>query len=237
NLNGLPAVVRDSYNRAYLDDLLAELPNDSDAYGKLHQLSVQMDMRDSTAMLLSLFFDGEEPRAAVSMGNVDEADQIVVMTHGISNNLGSMPSWLRTANDLHLELGATEGTNTAIVTWFSWASGGNGTVQHADNARTGAARFNSDLDGWLASNAAAQQENGGSVTKPNVVASLHSYGTTMGGEAFIRNPEVFNAIFMNGSPGITDTAAETYAASGSSGTHTLYAALGDDDFTAGTLGP
>src|SRR5690606_41250648 len=67
NLNGLPSVVRDNYNRAYLDDLLAELPNDSDAYGKLHQLSMQMDIRNSNATLLSLCFDGMEHRAAVSM--------------------------------------------------------------------------------------------------------------------------------------------------------------------------
>ena len=229
NLSGLPATVKDMYNREYLDDLIAQ-DRGQEATQQLKQLKEQLRIYGGDSMLLTVFFDGNEPRAAVGMGDIDNAEQVMMLTHGIKNDLGNLPAWARTANEMHTQVNGPGAPETATVAWFGWDSGDTMTVQNNENARTGAARFNADIAGLVQSNTRAGGE------APHVVAGLHSYGTTMGGEAFVRSDQPFQAVFMNGSPGISDHAADAYSNAGQSGNSAVHATLADDDSTAGFWG-
>lgn len=229
NLSGLPASVKDTYNRQYLDMLIAE-DRGEEATQHLRQLKQQLRIYGDDSVLLSVFFDGEDPRASVGMGDIDNAEQVFLLTHGIKNDLGSLPAWAKTANEVHTQVNAQGGPETATVAWFGWDSGDTRTVQNNENARTGAARLNADLAGLIESN------DRPGITSPHIVAGLHSYGTTMGGEAYVRGNHIFDAVFMNGSPGISDHAVQAYSHAGQTGTSAVHAALADDDSTAGFWG-
>lgn len=229
NLSGIPSQVKHVYNDAYLTDLIATHPN-SETVQQLRSLRHQVNQHDGDVQLLTLFLDGDKPRASLAFGNVDEAEQIYVMTHGIKNDLSNIRPWIQTAHEMYDGLLEQNAPSTATVVWFGYDSGNETTVQNNVNARTGAARFDADLSGIRHTNSDTSGSN------PHIVAGLHSYGTTMGGEAFIRNPAIFNAVFMNGSPGISDAAANTYSQAGLSGETAVHAALAEDDKTAGFWG-
>ncbi|OZB82517.1 hypothetical protein, partial [Microbacterium sp. 13-71-7] len=82
-----------------LAEALADPTLSAEARQKLQ--NVQDVLRaDAQARLISLFFEGDEPRAAVAFGDVDAAELIVVVLHGIDTDLAAFPGWAGIARRL-----------------------------------------------------------------------------------------------------------------------------------------
>lgn len=220
NLNGVPASQRNLFSSAGLRQLLAQDNLDDGAREKLLSLSRFLE-QNGDASLLSVFLDRSgEPRASVAFGDVDTADQVTTMTHGIATDLGALGDWGGSAGDLKSALDSQltingSGARTAVVLMMEWDSGNMFTVQGIDRPDAGAARLTQLLSGLAQTNPGAQQ---------NLV--LHSLGTTMGSQAIAANPGLIDNVWFFGSAGLTrETGAELVSqiASGDISAHATHA--------------
>src|SRR5699024_1980599 len=90
NMNGLPSDVKDSHNRRYLSQLLSDDTLATEDRERLNNVEAAITDLDGNPLpdsfLLSLFLDSSEdhePRADVAYGDVDTADLVVTLSHGI----------------------------------------------------------------------------------------------------------------------------------------------------------
>lgn len=226
NLNGAPATQRDLFSRAGLEQILAGDQLDGHTRDKLETLASSL-ARDPELNLLSVFLDTDgTPRATLAWGDVDTADQVTTVSHGIDTDLGSLSPWSRSAQDLResldeqLRLNGTD-ASTAVVLFMEWDSGDMFTVQGIDRPDAGAARLEQLLGGFAHTNPAAQRH-----------LVLHSLGTTMGAQAVAENPGLVDGVWMFGSAGLTQEAAESLATQIDSETLTVRATHSSKDWVA-----
>jgi len=177
------------------DDLTA------DARNRLR--GVERVLRDDPqARLLSLFFLGAEPHAVVSFGDVDRADLVAVVLHGINTDLSSFPRWAGIARRLCADVirGVAErgGRATiATVAWFGYDSGNDQSARATTHATIGAARLSLDLD------ALARR-----VPAARIAVLAYSYSSTLFGElAALGGAGPVSAAFSIGAAGMTRIAA------------------------------
>lgn len=210
NLNGIPARVKDTDNYRYLQQLLDQDDLDGGTRDRLEQVyNALVDdngKRRGDVFLLSLFQDLNEPRAAVSYGDIDRADLVLTLTHGIRTDLEQFGDWSGTGRDVQREVStelerrgytsADGRISIASVVWFEYDSKGATAVQGSIHAEAGAARYAQFVGG-------VSQRNPDSIT----AGWFHSYGTTMGAQAQGRHPELLDQIYTVGSAGWTEDAA------------------------------
>jgi len=230
NLNGIPAPQRGLFNRSGLAQTLARDDLDQETRARLDHLWSVIAQRGDDGprpTLLSLFLDTEgSPRANIAFGDVDDADQITTLTHGIRTDLGSLDEWARGSADLQsaltneLERTGSDQT-TAVVLVMDWDSGGVLSVGGIDRPDAGASRLSQTWRGLHAVNPDAQLD-----------AGAHSLGTTMTGQAVADNPGLVSNVWFFGSAGVTSQTGDEIAEQIRSGQTQLSATHADDDSIA-----
>lgn len=228
NLNGIAASTRDRFNRESLRQMLAADDLRDDYRSHLERLEEELD-KPGDAKLLSLFeetVDGS-PRASIGFGDIDEADQITTLTHGITEDLASLPDWAHSARTMQAEVAARTSATTATVLFMEWDSGDIPEVEHIERPDNGAVRLSHLLHGFRAQNPGAQLNLG-----------LHSLGTTMGAQMMADNPKLVSNAWFYGSAGINGQTAhqlERQMDAGELVIHATYAqpeATSPDDWVA-----
>ena len=233
NLNGIPATVKDTFNRETLKDLLAGELSDEHRE-QLESLNDLLDDDDEDeegnagVTLLSLFLETDDasPRASVGFGDVDSANQITTYTHGIETDMASLSEWSMSANELkrNLDRELVESgisATTATVVFFEWDSGGTGNVWNIERPDGGAERMAQLLRGFEAVNPDAQLNLG-----------LHSLGTSAGAQMIVDNPKLVDNVWFYGSAGITETTAKGLETLINKNWVNVYATHASDDFIA-----
>jgi hypothetical protein len=221
NLNGVPAVVRDEFNRAALRSLLNDPSSRGEALApqsreKLERLAelLNADAEEGAprVTLISLFLDAGrgEPRASIGFGRVDSADQVTTLTHGISTDVAHLEEWADSAVKLQQETAAElerRGSSAvnATVLFMEWDSGGMFTVHGIGRPDSGAERLAQTLRGFQTVNPDAQLNLG-----------LHSLGTTMGTQMMADElrgdaPRTVDNAWLFGSAGVTEQTADALA--------------------------
>lgn len=232
NLNGLKATDRTRFNSEYLDQLLARDDLSEQQQAQLTMLRRHIDAAADSGeperTLLSLFLETDDgsPRASIGYGDVDTADQINTMTHGIDTDLSSLPAWERSAlamnEDLAREL-ASRGSDatTATVMFMEWDSGDMFNVWNIERPDGGAQRLSQLLRGFEASNPDAQRN-----------LQLHSLGTTAGTQAIADNPQLVDGVWLYGSAGVTEQTAQELQRQILAGILDVHATHANDDWIA-----
>lgn len=202
NLNGISAKVKNRYNRETLDQLLAGDDLRDDYRAHLERLEKELEKPDAPK-LLSLFqetVDGS-PRASIGWGDIDHADQITTLSHGIGEDLAMLPDWATSARALHDgvsdELSARNSSaTTATVLFLEWDSGWIPEVEHIERPDNGAVRLAHLLSGFRANSPAVQLD-----------LALHSLGSTMGTQMIADHPGLVSNAWLYGSAGINGQTA------------------------------
>lgn len=172
---------------------------------------------DGTSRQVASFDDGQLPLGAVSIGDLDGADNVSYLVPGMGTTLKDTTILMRaSANVVATQRLSEMGQNTAMVTWIGYeaprnvlTTGDLGVFGEAQ-ARGGAERLAADLGGFHATRPDA---------KLNVVA--HSYGSTMAAITLHDHADLgVNSFVPLGSAGIPEYipnadaihAAHTYSA-------------------------
>ena len=192
NLQGIPYSDRHTANRIVLDQKRADSRLSDDIKAKLDVLNEALKA-DPDSRLISLEFEGDEPRAAVAVGDLDKATSVSYMVHGIKTDTSNIGAWAQGAADFRNALkakGVSE--QTAFVAWFRYDSGDDFTVSKHVLASAGAAKLKADLEGFAAVNPGAE-----------CVLIGYSYGTTVVGETLRTHSDYVDGVHLNGSAGLT----------------------------------
>ncbi|MEE4489238.1 alpha/beta hydrolase [Streptomyces sp. BE230] len=217
NLDGIPALIRDTANRDNLQLLIGKLEGqDGDRaetqLAGLREIDRQLQAGRQPPMYLLGIGDEGNGRAIVSYGNPDTARNVSAYVPGLNTSLDAdfARNDLKRARDT--AIGAKEmdpNSATASIVWLGYDAPqtsaddpmGNLDVMGESNARVGANSYNKFMAG-----VAATHENG----NPHVTAIGHSYGSlTVGLAAQHRGgiPGVDDVVLV-GSPGTGASSAK-----------------------------
>jgi hypothetical protein len=244
NLEGVPYTTRDQANRSFLVGARAALDErrgtadergDDDARSAmLGQVAAAVGGRaagDADRHLVAL--DTVLPgRAAVSVGDLDTADDVSVLVPGMFFTVGSqLVDWTDTAGELYDEqrswtylLARADGDGldqVAVVAWLGYRTPDLTNVYGLDLARAGADRLGDAITGLDATRAS-------SPARVTVVA--HSYGSTTATLALSSGAVSVDSLVLLGSPGSVVPSASMLDVAGDD----VYAAAGSFDPVAGS---
>ncbi|OMC36545.1 hypothetical protein A5740_06045 [Mycobacterium sp. GA-1841] len=213
NLDGVPGTARDLANR----NRLGTLRNDPNLTAEERATLVEIDkaLSEPDRQLLVVDFDGEHPKVALAIGNVDTADHVSVYVPGTGSITYDNPTdgndlpayveqatWLKTETERVLRDAkkADETVATvATVAWLGYEPPSNvlqATRPHyADDNAPALASFINGLD--------SSRD-----TDPHLTVLGHSYGSTLASEALQRGTAADDVVFM-GSPGL-ETSPQQY---------------------------
>ena len=228
NLNGPKAADRAEFNKETLKQLLKRDDLTKEQREQLKQLDNVLEDksdRNQQPQLLCLFLDMKDssPRASVGFGDVDTADQVTTMTHGINTDMSNVKDWGQTASEIQTTLQtelADRGTSatSATVLFLEWDSGDLWSVRNIERADAGAERLAQLQRGFEVSNPDAQRN-----------LALHSLGTTMGLQMVADNPGLAQNVWLYGSAGTTAAASEEIARQIEAGQVTVHATHASED--------
>lgn len=204
NLDGVPGVARDRANRNRLETLRRD-PNLTDEERNTLTEIDRALQGGTDRQLLLLDFDGEHPKVAVAIGNVDTATHISVyvpgtgaVTYDNPNEGNDLPTyveqagWLKTETQRVLDKAGKTTETVATVAWLGYEPPSNvfqATRPHyADDNAPELASFINGID-------SARD------TDPHLTVLGHSYGSTLASEALQRGTAADDVVFM-GSPGL-----------------------------------
>lgn len=188
---------------------------------------------DDQATLESFSLIGDEPYAVVSFGDLDNADLVAYMLHGIDTRLDALAPWADAAQRLCIDVirscvARGKPRRIATVVWFAWDSGTHVSALATKHATVGAGQLSVDLDKLTIRNPDAQ-----------VALVTYSYSSTLLGELFALNiAGVVHTAFSIASAGVTHAASAALGEAIARGDLTLYATEGATDSIAplGRLG-
>lgn len=239
NLEGVPYSARDKANRRALASRLAEVEKElSDALKPfpesppptaeemherhLREQSAHEDLAalegvrdglktepDRPPRFLVSLTDDHPPLAAVSIGDLDTADNITVAVPGMTSEAAGMREWAVSCENLQQSQTSLDNQRRhAVVAWIGYQSppspaGGDFSVLENEKAELGAARLNEALGGMSAQRPEASL---------NVLA--HSYGSTTAATALSESQvrvDSFVAIGSAGFPAFIDNASDLNA--------------------------
>lgn len=188
---------------------------------------------DRQASLESLSLAEPGPHAVVSFGDVDTADLIVFVMHGIDTDLLAFPAWADAAQRLCGDVirscvARGEPRRIATIAWFAWDSGTHVSALATKHATIGAARLAVDIERLAQRNPRAL-----------VAMAAYSYSSTLLGELFAMGMgEGVRMAFSIASAGVTHAAGVALAGAVADGDLVLYATEGANDSIAplGRLG-
>lgn len=207
NLEGLPYGDRDTANRIWLDQQYEEASEhlkergtrasaaDRERVDALEAIlaTLNPDQVSSERFLISLTSD-RPPLAAVSIGNLDAADNATWAVPGMGSSAESLSDWARASENLLLAQEIADPNRThAVVAWVGYEAPPVGPfeVLSSDKAEAGAANLNRALVGFNAARPGIDL---------NVVA--HSYGTTTASIALAQTTAHVDSYAMIGSAGL-----------------------------------
>ncbi|MFE4948839.1 alpha/beta hydrolase [Leifsonia sp. NPDC056665] len=196
-LDGVDAASRSAANRAELARFAAELktiatddPGYAAAQVKLRAveaiqetLGPHPEHRKPPRQLLLLDLTGANPKAAVSVGDLDTADHVTYSIPGMMTTVAKdMSAWTSASQNLHFkqqqiarERGASE--RIAVVAWLGYDAPQNAAqVSASDSARAGGKSLAASLEGTLAS-------RGWPAKSERLSVVGFSYGSTVAAEA------------------------------------------------------
>lgn len=188
---------------------------------------------DPQARLLSLFFEGEEPRAAVAFGDLATAETVVFLLHGTDTDLTAFPGWAAIAQRLCADViraSARRGGSgrVATVAWFCYDSGTHLSALASKHATVGAARLAGDL-------VRIRHQN----PRARIALLAYSYSSTLFGElVLIDGAGPVSMAFSIASAGMTHMAADAVADAIADRSFSFYATESSTDTLAplGRLG-
>ncbi len=218
NLNGVPYAFRDVANRTFLnqtiDRLTAELENGvgrsqatvlRDRLNTLNEIESALGSAQARPMreLVSLSV-GDEPTAAIALGDLDRADYVSYLIPGMFFGVqAQIGEWVDTAAGLYVEqtswlrlfseVGSAEANKTvATVAWIGYQTPNLLNVGSLDLADKGRDALTATVQGLQASRGAEQ---------PFVSILAHSYGSTAALMALAQDDLTVDALALVGSPG------------------------------------
>ncbi|UNK70247.1 alpha/beta hydrolase [Microbacterium sp. H1-D42] len=199
---------------------------------KLQQVQTVLD-GDPQARLQSFSTAGGEPRAVVSFGDVERADLVVYLLHGIDTGLDDFGPWAGAAQRVCADVIRAcvlrgEPRDVATIAWFAWDSGTHVSALATRHATVGAAQLAVDIDKLVARNPTA-----------HIALVTYSYSSTLLGELFAMNiAGVVRTAFSFASAGVTHAASSALGQANTRGDLVLYATEGANDSIAplGRLG-
>jgi len=218
-----------------IDELDAALTRPDLAEGvadKLTQLKKVL-AADPQARLTSFSLAAGEPHAVMTFGDIDSADLVVYLLHGIDTNLGHFPSWADAAQRVCADViraCVVRGMprSVATIAWFAWDSGDQLSARATRHATIGAARLAVDIEHLVQRNPRA-----------HIAVVTYSYSSTLLGEMFaMRIADDVRTAFSIASAGMTHPAADAVADAIAAGEVMMYATEGASDSIAplGRLG-
>ncbi|WP_066899062.1 alpha/beta hydrolase [Mycolicibacterium houstonense] len=220
NLDGVPGTARDLANR----NRLGTLRNDPNLTAEERATLVEIDkaLSEPDRQLLVVDFDGEHPKVALAIGNVDTADHVSVYVPGTGSVTYDKPKegndlptyveqaeWLKSETELVLEKADKHNETVATVTWMGyeppdWIDEA-ASAHYADDNAPKLASFINGLD--------SSRD-----TDPHLTVLGHSYGSTLASEALQRGTAADDVVFM-GSPGLETNPWQTLHATTPSDLH------------------
>lgn len=215
-----------------LAEALADPSVSPEARRKLQNVRDTLDS-DPQTRLISLFFEGEEPHAAVTFGDFDGAELIVVVLHGIDTDLADFPGWAEIARRLCADTireSTVRGGSTRIATvaWFGYDSGTHLSALATAHATVGAARLAGDLVRMRHHHPPAR-----------IAVLAYSYSSTLFGELVLMDGAgPVSMAFSIASAGMTRMAADAVAEAIAAHSFSFYATEASSDTIAplGRLG-
>lgn len=188
---------------------------------------------DPQASLQSLDLIAAGPHAVVAFGDLDTADLVVFVLHGIDTDLLAFAGWADAAQRLCADVirscvARGEPRRVATVAWFGWDSGTHVSALATKHATIGAARLAVDIDRLEPRNPHA-----------HVAVVTYSYSSTLLGEVFAMGlGEDVRTAFSIASAGVTHAAGVALTDAIARGDLTLYATESANDSIAplGRLG-
>lgn len=188
---------------------------------------------DPQARLTAFSLATGEPHAVMTFGDVDSADLVVYLLHGIDTNLGQFPAWADAARRVCADViracvARGRPRSVATIAWFAWDSGNHLSARATSHATIGAAGLAVDIERLVRRNPGA-----------HVAVVTYSYSSTLLGEMFAMNlaGDVHTA-FSIASAGMTHPASGAVAYAIAAGDVVVYATEGANDSIAplGRLG-
>lgn len=222
NLNGVPYWGRSDANVMALDIEIAEAYQDvldnplgprqdfptGDAKEARERLAALQAIADalknggaydmSTYQLIELNMDAQPPLAAISSGNLDDADYATFIVPGMNTTVeNGMQGLVNNADALALaqenQLAANGQTGqVAVVAWIGYETPGYLTVFGNDHAEAGATALENTLGGY----------NGTASSDTHLNLLLHSYGSTTGTLAVSQGDYQVDDVIAVNSPGV-----------------------------------
>lgn len=174
NLEGVPYHIRDEANRAVLHQRLTEVEHQTEAYTQINDALVS-DSSQAPKQLISLTND-QPPLAAISIGDLDKADNITYTVPGMTSSTEKMTSWTEATTNIHDEVSQNT-LSAATVSWMGYqaptspldSDDWNLDVLANDMAEAGGDNLAQSFRGI---NAVRGEDD------PQLNAVVHSYGTT-----------------------------------------------------------
>ena len=234
NLEGVPYWARDTANRTVLDDRIAEQERHLDdllasdeydvagsRYGAAHEQlralqeiekALRQGSRAGARSLVSLTAD-EPPLAAVSIGDLDDAENVTWAVPGMGSSTADMTGWTSAAQnifDVQIETGGPE--DRAVIAWMGYDAPPVPGTGNLDPGVLGSGRAE---EGGVALGASVRGLAAVRSDMPpttNVVA--HSYGTTTAAYGLIEegvHVDTFTTIASAGIPDEIDHAGQIHA--------------------------
>ena len=203
NLDGVPGTARDKANRNRLEQLRSDPNLTNEEKGTITEIDKALSKPDR--QLLVLDFDGEYPKVALALGNVDTADHVSVYVPGTGavtydkpdagNDLPTyvqQAEWLKSDTEKVLEKAGKSNETVATVAWLGYEPPSNlAQAANAHYANDNAPKLASFINGLDSSRD----------TDPHLTVLGHSYGSTLASEALQRGTAADDVVFM-GSPGL-----------------------------------
>jgi len=203
NLDGVPASARDQANRNRLEGLRDDPGLTVEERDTIAAIDDALEGEER--QLLVLDFDGEHPKVAVALGDVETADHVSVYVPGTGSVTYDKPDagndlptyveqsgWLKAETERVLEQAGRSDETVATVAWLGYEPPANvaqaGSPHYADDNAPKLASFINGL-------------NSSRDTDPNLTVLGHSYGSLVASEALQRGTAADNVVFM-GSPGL-----------------------------------
>jgi hypothetical protein len=207
NMGGVPYAARDAALRGYVSAFIPGTRHTTKEWDDtISNVKKQLSLDEGSAprQLITLDpTDPDQPRAAISVGLLDDADNVTFLVPGMGTTPqgnDTLPSWLDSADALQREqLDLQRGSTPAVVAWIGYDTPQlDARLNESDQmvARDEAAIAGGELLAaeLLAADAATEND-----ARVNVVA--HSYGTTVASEALQRVS--VDSLTMAGSAGLT----------------------------------
>jgi len=196
SLDGRSYAARHATIRSLLDALLA------DDRGTRETTRTRLEAIDATleaypdAQIISFWLDGDEPRIALGFGDLERADSVTYIVHGINTDSKEAGPIGGIAHDLATGMAARGDRTEAVIAWLNYDSGDAWSEPGIALADRGSQTLIGDVEELRRRNPGA-----------TINGVFHSYGSTTFGQSVIAHPDAFDNAYLVGSPGLSREAA------------------------------